>query len=66
MYLSKIMHSFKSSVTRDVRRDCSDITFGWQNSFFDHIIRDDKSLYKIRKYIRENPIRWMIDKNNNI
>jgi REP element-mobilizing transposase RayT len=29
--------------------------FQWQKSFHDHIIRNEKSLYAIRRYIRDNP-----------
>jgi putative transposase len=36
----------------------------WQRSFYDHIIRNEKSLYKIRTYISNNPINWSIDRNN--
>jgi len=30
----------------------------WQPKFHDHIIRDDISLYRIRKYIQNNPQNW--------
>jgi putative transposase len=36
----------------------------WQSSFYDHIIQDERSLDKIREYIRNNPARWGEDKNN--
>jgi REP element-mobilizing transposase RayT len=36
----------------------------WQRSFFEHVIRDDKSLNKIRVYIRDNPLNWELDKDN--
>ena len=36
----------------------------WQRSFYDHIIRDNKALNNIRKYIIENPLKWNSDKNN--
>jgi len=38
--------------------------FQWQKSFYDHIIRDEKSLNNIREYIRNNPIKWSLDRNN--
>jgi REP element-mobilizing transposase RayT len=37
--------------------------FKWQRSFYDRIIRNEKELYNIRKYIYENPLRWEIEKN---
>ncbi len=33
----------------------------WQRNYYDHIIRDDKSLFQIRRYIRNNPTRWETD-----
>lgn len=38
--------------------------FSWQSRFYDHIIRDEKSLQKIREYIINNPLRWEEDKEN--
>jgi putative transposase len=63
MYLSKIVHSFKSSVTREVRRQFN-IRFEWQKSFYDHVIRDDASLDKIREYISNNPLKWETDRDH--
>ena len=36
----------------------------WQRSFYDHIIRDEKSLDKIREYIIKNPDNWLEDEEN--
>ena len=36
----------------------------WQSRFYDHIIRDEKSLNKIRNYIVNNPINWQTDELN--
>ena len=33
----------------------------WQRSFYEHIIRNERSLDDIRKYIVENPARWHDD-----
>jgi len=38
----------------------------WQRNYFEHIIRDNKSLYFIRNYIRENPVNWFVDTENHI
>jgi REP element-mobilizing transposase RayT len=38
--------------------------FNWQTRFYDHLIRDGKSLQKIRNYIINNPSDWELDKNN--
>jgi len=36
----------------------------WQRNYYEHIIRDEKSLNKIREYIRLNPKMWDRDRNN--
>ena len=36
----------------------------WQRNFYDHIIRNDKSLNKIREYIINNPATWNNDIEN--
>ena len=61
MYLSKIVHGFKSSVTRIVRKRWHNHIFGWQKSFYHHIIRNDKDLYRIRNYVQNNPLNWVLD-----
>jgi putative transposase len=33
----------------------------WQRNYHDHIIRDERELARIRKYIRNNPLRWDMD-----
>ncbi len=36
----------------------------WQRNYYDHIIRNDESLNRIRRYIVENPLRWHLDREN--
>jgi len=36
----------------------------WQRNFHDHVIRNDKSLGKIREYIINNPATWNNDIEN--
>ena len=64
MYLSKIIHGFKSSVSRIIKRRWKDHIFAWQRSFYDHVIRSDESLDDIRTYIKNNPMNWESDKEN--
>jgi len=62
--LSKIIKSFKNTVTREIRRRFRDEKFQWQRSFYDHVIRNEESLYEIRKYVINNPLKWHLEKNN--
>lgn len=57
--LSSIVGSYKSVCTQAIRAHVND--FAWQDNFYDRIIRDEKELYNIRRYIRENPLRWEKD-----
>lgn len=36
----------------------------WQRGFYDHVIRDEASLNRIREYIATNPLRWHLDREN--
>jgi len=36
----------------------------WQRNYYEHIIRDEESLNRIREYIRYNPLRWDLDREN--
>ena len=60
--LPKIISQYKSSATRIVRKRWGDHIFSWQKSFYDHIIRNDEDLYRIRTYIQNNPLNWTLDK----
>lgn len=36
----------------------------WQENYYEHIIRDEDELNKIREYILTNPLRWAHDREN--
>ncbi len=36
----------------------------WQRNYYEHIIRNESSLNRIRQYIAENPARWDADPEN--
>ena len=36
----------------------------WQRNYYEHIIRDDGDLQRIREYIKSNPNNWEMDKLN--
>ena len=60
--LGVIIRSYKSSVTRWCRQNDDDI-FHWQSRFYEHIIRDERALNNIRRYIINNPVKWQQDRN---
>ena len=36
----------------------------WQRNYYEHVVRNDESLLKIRQYILDNPARWALDRDN--
>lgn len=36
----------------------------WQRNYYEHIIRDDDSYYRISAYIKNNPVNWEKDDYN--
>ncbi|WP_216640909.1 hypothetical protein [Thermus scotoductus] len=36
----------------------------WQRNYYEHIIRHERALNAIRRYIAENPLRWHLDRYN--
>jgi len=54
--LSTIIRSYKSAVTRICNN--KSLPFAWQARFYDHIIRNNISMERIRQYIQNNPVRW--------
>ena len=62
--VSSIIGSYKSAVTKHVRRLGFD--FAWQPLFYDHIIRDMESYERIQSYIVRNPQIWGKDKFCNL
>ncbi|WPP48358.1 transposase [Catalinimonas niigatensis] len=60
--IGKMMRWYKGKVSYQCRKEGH--TFFWQSRFHDHIIRDDQSLEKIRRYIQHNPLQWKEDRFN--
>jgi putative transposase len=61
--LSKSVNAFKTTSSKLIHLTGLKV-FIWQRSFYDHIIRDEKSLGSTREYIINNPMKWELDRNN--
>jgi putative transposase len=61
--LGRIIRAYKAVTTRHIRRTAN-ATFAWQRNYYEHIIRNDESLNRIRQYILDNPTRWVFDREN--
>ena len=54
--LPAIIRSYKSAVSKTVH--LTDPEFAWQPRYYDHLIRSDQALFRIRHYIINNPVKW--------
>jgi putative transposase len=36
----------------------------WQRNYYEHVIRDEEALHRLREYIRDNPASWADDEEN--
>jgi len=68
--LPQMVQWFKTMATNEYIRNVKQS--GWppfnkrlfQRNYYDHIIRDENDLNRIREYIRTNPEQWEHDQNN--
>jgi REP element-mobilizing transposase RayT len=58
--LSDIIRGFKGTVTKQIHKLGYE-NFQWQPRFYDHIIRNEADLRRIRNYIQNNPLKWELD-----
>ncbi|HBG77428.1 MAG TPA: transposase [Phycisphaerales bacterium] len=63
--ISSFVAGFKSAMTKRINefRQIPGIPV-WQNRFYDHIIRNEESLYQTREYVVNNPMNWESDEIN--
>ncbi len=61
-----IIRSFKSICTREINKLELNIYFAWQKNYYDRIIRNEDELKRIRVYIKNNPLKWELEKDNEL
>jgi REP element-mobilizing transposase RayT len=63
--IGAIIRAYKSAVTARINRSrgAPGATM-WQRDYWEHIIRNQNELTRIREYIRNNPVRWELDTEN--
>jgi len=68
--LGNIIDWFKTMTTNEYIRNVRQINWQpfnrkvWQRNYYEHIIRDDVELNRIREYIINNPAKWAEDDDN--
>ena len=63
--LSTIIRSFKSAVTKRINevRNTNGATL-WQRNYYEHVVRDEDELDRIRQYVSDNQLKWERDREN--
>ncbi len=58
-----IIRGIKGRVTSQIqlKEGITDLKL-WQRNYYEHIIRDENELNRIRYYINQNPVKWQKDK----
>jgi putative transposase len=68
--LSDVIHRFKTLTTQRYALGVNGSGWTrfnrrlWQRNYFEHVIRNEDSLNRIRRYILDNPLRWEFDREN--
>jgi len=61
--IGSAIRGFKIGVTKWMRQNTT-VHNVWQRNYYEHIIRDENDLNRIRQYIIGNPSRWTEDEEN--
>ena len=70
MSLPDVVHRFKSLTTARYRHGVYERGWQpfprrlWQRSYYEHVVRSERALQRIREYILNNPARWDTDIEN--
>ena len=61
--LGSIVRSFKAATSKRVH----ELGYSgaiWQRNYYEHVIRDEAELNRVREYIVANPLQWLFDHEN--
>ncbi len=61
--LGSIIRTYKSALTSWCKNN-GFASFRWQRNYYEHIIRNEEELNRIREYIQNNPLKWELDREN--
>ena len=63
--LGSLIAGFKSAATKRInaarRTPRASV---WQRNYYEHVMRDERDLSRVREYIVNNPLKWALDENN--
>ena len=59
--IGSIVRGFKIGVTKWMRNS-TPVDDVWQRNYWEHIVRNESEMDRIREYIQNNPAQWELDK----
>jgi REP element-mobilizing transposase RayT len=62
--IPEIVRGFKTFSARRVNERSGQSGVRWQRGYYEHVVRNEKALDRIRAYIANNPARWADDPEN--
>jgi putative transposase len=63
--LGAFVGGFKSAVTQRINElRHTPAAPVWQRNYYEHVVRDDGELLRVREYIQNNPLEWENDREN--
>lgn len=67
--IGSLINHFKSACTKQIKiffpeKFEQPLETIWQRNYYEHVIRNEKSLNEIQNYILNNPLKWEYDKEN--
>jgi putative transposase len=63
--LPEVVRAFKTFSARRVNEIRNTTGFPlWQRNYYEHVVRSEDELHRIREYIANNPLQWELDREN--
>jgi REP element-mobilizing transposase RayT len=63
--IGAIVGSFKSAAAKRINESRGTVGVSvWQRNYYEHVIRGDDALNRVRQYIIDNPAQWAMDREN--
>lgn len=60
--LGRLVGAFKTVTTKQINQLYQPpIALFWQRNYYEHVIRNEADLMRLREYIANNPLKWALD-----
>ncbi len=63
--IGAVIRGFKSATTKRINEIRGTVGVAvWQRNYYEHVIRHENELTRIREYVVNNPLQWSLDREN--